>query len=194
MDRLSRGLTGALRRAVSPGGINSGGRSRSVRGASVGAAYLGHQFGRVSAREAVSRRAARGTSSSSPRPVPLRLGSRSESEPGYFSPSAGDECPFDLLEILPGDLRALEVFFENSAGGLSRHNRDTPEFRPARDDTEAIDANVAVAAVAEDLAPRRSFVLSHFARFTSRGSPAGCDGAGDGASSSRARPSSTARL
>jgi hypothetical protein len=37
---------------------------------------------------------------------------------------------------------------------VMRHNRDSPEFRPARDDTEAIDANVAVAAVAEDLATR----------------------------------------
>ena len=96
--------------------------------------------------------------------------------------------------MLPGDLRALEVFFENSAVGFSRHNRDTPEFRPARDDTEAIDANVAVAAVAEDLATRRSYVLSHFARFTSRGSPAASDGGSNGPSSSRARPSSTARL
>ena len=68
------------------------------------------------------------------------------------------------------------------------------EACPARDDTEAIDANVAVAAVAEDLATRRSFVLSHFARFTSRGSPAASDGDGNGPSSSRARPSSTARL
>jgi hypothetical protein len=46
------------------------------------------------------------------------------------------------------------------AGGLHhrlivmRHKRDSPDFRPARDDTEAIDANVAVAAVAEDLAAR----------------------------------------
>ena len=39
-----------------------------------------------------------------------------------------------------------------------------------------------------------ALVLTHFARFTSRGSPAACDGAGHGASSSRARPSSTARL
>src|SRR3989442_13762850 len=126
--------------------------------------------------------------------VPFRLGSSSESKPGYFLPLAGDECPFDLLEILRGDLRALEVFFENSAVGFSRHNRDTPEFRPARDDTEAIDANVAVAAVAEDLATSRSFVLSHFARFTSRGSPAASDGTGNGPSSSRGRPPAPARL
>jgi len=35
-----------------------------------------------------------------------------------------------------------------------RHKRDSPDFRRVRDDTEAIDANVAVAAVAEDLATR----------------------------------------
>jgi len=43
-----------------------------------------------------------------------------------------------------------------------------------------------------DVALGRSLVLSHFARFTSRGWA--CDGAGNGASSSRARPASTARL
>jgi len=54
--------------------------------------------------------------------------------------------------------------------------------------------DVGVAAVAEDLGTPRSLVLSHFARFTSRGSTTAGDGAGEGASSSRARPSSTARL
>jgi len=94
-----------------------------------------------------------------------------------------------------GAARALlSVLREYSAVGFSRHNRDSPEFPPAGDDMEAIDAKVGGAAVTEDLGTPRSLVLRHFARFTSRGSTTARDGAGEGASSSRARPSSTARL
>jgi hypothetical protein len=81
-----------------------------------------------------------------------------------------------------------------AASSASAIWRATVETSPSGSDTEATDGNVAGGAEAEDLATRRSFVLSHFARFTSRGSPAASDGAGKGPSSSRARPSSTARL
>jgi hypothetical protein len=101
-----------------------------------------------------------------------------------------DEIAALLQQLILSPIAAVR----DGVRGRFQVNVDLPIAFDGWGRMEAIDANVAVAAVAEDLATRRSFVLSHLARFTSRGSPAASDGDGSGPSSSRACPSSTARL
>jgi hypothetical protein len=66
----------------------------------------------------------------------------------------------DAPDGRPADSGGGKIVVTPEAGGLHhrlivmRYKRDSPDFRPACDHTEAIDANVAVAAVAEDLATR----------------------------------------